>query len=136
MEYMALICALRNASFSTLCTLTRATVGDVLGLPESREALEEIMLEALTVARNAINTDAAACLPDSVATTIIQNENPESTFKPSMLVDLEAGRPMEIEAIVGGVIRKAKEFHLSIPRLEIVYAGLKVIQKGLLTGQY
>lgn len=130
-----LTCILRNASFSTLCTLTRANVGDVLSLPESRDTLEKIMLEVLMVARKTISADAAAALPDSITKTIIQNENPKSTFKPSMLVDLEAGRPMEIEAIVGGVVRKARDYELNVPRLEMVYAGLKVVQKVLLAGR-
>jgi 2-dehydropantoate 2-reductase len=37
-------------------------------------------------------------------------------FKPSMLVDLEAGRPMEIEGIVGAVVKQAKEAGISVPR--------------------
>jgi len=37
-------------------------------------------------------------------------------FKPSMLVDLEAGRPMEIEGIVGSVVKQAKEVGVSVPR--------------------
>lgn len=33
-----------------------------------------------------------------------------------MLVDLEAGRPMEIEGIVGGVVRKGREAGFHAPR--------------------
>lgn len=39
-----------------------------------------------------------------------------SPFRPSMLVDLDLGRPMEVEAIVGGVIRKAREFEVETPQ--------------------
>ena len=80
-------------------------------------------------------------------------------FKPSMLVDLEHGRPMEVEVIVGAIVRKAKELGVPIPqyvilklvaqsscvhvhaganaiasgfRLDMVYASLKVMQAGLL----
>ena len=41
-------------------------------------------------------------------------------FKPSMTEDLEAGRPMEVEGIVGSVVKQAKELGFAIPR----YAGL------------
>ena len=41
-------------------------------------------------------------------------------FKPSMTVDLEAGRPMEVEGIVGSVVKQAKELGIAVPR----YAGL------------
>jgi 2-dehydropantoate 2-reductase len=37
-------------------------------------------------------------------------------FKPSMLVDLETGRPMEIEGIVGAVVRQAREVGIPVPR--------------------
>jgi 2-dehydropantoate 2-reductase len=38
------------------------------------------------------------------------------SFKPSMLVDLEAGRPIEVEVIVGDVVRTAAEVDVSVPR--------------------
>ena len=121
----------RNASFSTLCTLTRANVGDVLSLPEAREALRDIMLEVLKVARQYVSPEGAAGLPDSVAQAIVENENPQSVFKPSMLVDLEAGRPIEVEAIVGGIVRRAGSQNIAIPRTAMIYGALKVIQKSL-----
>jgi len=54
-------------------------------------------------------------------------------FKPSMLVDLESGRPMEVETIVGGVVRQARELGVQTPQLDIVYASLKVMQNAILT---
>ncbi|KIP09694.1 hypothetical protein PHLGIDRAFT_102441, partial [Phlebiopsis gigantea 11061_1 CR5-6] len=121
-----------NASFSTMCTLTRATVGELLAIPEARENLEEIMLEVLSVSRRVLPGEATDLLPDSVARSIVENENAESVFKPSMLVDLESGRPMEVEAIVGGIIRGARRHGLIVPRLDMIYASLKVIQRSLI----
>ncbi|GJJ15976.1 hypothetical protein Clacol_010255 [Clathrus columnatus] len=37
-------------------------------------------------------------------------------FKPSMLVDLEAGRPLEIEGIIGTIVKVAKELGVLVPR--------------------
>lgn len=39
-----------------------------------------------------------------------------SMFMPSMLVDLLAGRPMEVEPIVGGVLGVAREVGVATPR--------------------
>lgn len=114
-----------------MCTLTRATVGEILAIPEVRENLEAIMLEILSVSRSVLPSEAATQLPDSVARSIVENENAESVFKPSMLVDLECGRPMEVEAIVGGIIRGSRRHGLSVPRLDMIYASLKVIQRSL-----
>ncbi|CAL1712479.1 unnamed protein product [Somion occarium] len=121
-----------NASFSTLCTLTRATVGDVLAVDSARTSLADIMLEVLSVAHASLSPSSSATLPDSVRFDIIRHENPKSVFKPSMLVDLEAGRPMEVEAIVGGVLKRARAVGVQVPRLELIYAGLSVLQKDLL----
>ncbi|KAI0712431.1 ketopantoate reductase PanE/ApbA C terminal-domain-containing protein [Earliella scabrosa] len=126
-----------NASFSTLCTLTRAHVGDVLANPSSRQALKDIMAEVLTVARASLPPSPAVdeTLSDAVIDSIIEHENPQSVFRPSMLVDLDCGRPMEVEAIVGGVLRRARAKGVPTPRLDLVYAGLSVIQGKLIGGR-
>ncbi|KAI0667728.1 ketopantoate reductase PanE/ApbA C terminal-domain-containing protein [Trametes maxima] len=123
-----------NASFSTLCTFTRANVGDVLTLETSRTALKDIMFEVLAVARASLPPSPAVrdILGDNVVDTIVQNENPKSTFRPSMLVDLDSGRPMEVEAIVGGVLRRARSQGVATPKLGLIYAGLSVIQGKLI----
>ncbi|TCD70743.1 hypothetical protein EIP91_001772 [Steccherinum ochraceum] len=121
-----------NASFSTICTLTRTNVGHVLALQSGRDELAAIMHEVLTVARASLSSTAAAALPDTVVQDVINNENPKSVFKPSMLVDLEAGRPMEVEAIVGGVLRKAQTAKVHVPKLELIYTGLSLIQRQIL----
>ncbi|KAI0769074.1 ketopantoate reductase PanE/ApbA C terminal-domain-containing protein [Trametes elegans] len=126
-----------NASFSTLCTLTRAHVGDVLALETSRQALRDIMSEVLSVARASLTPSPAVdeVLGDKAVDDVLEGENPKSVFRPSMLVDLDNGRPMEIEAIVGGVLRRAKAKGVPTPKLDLIYAGLSVIQLVLLRGQ-
>ncbi|KAI0795263.1 ketopantoate reductase PanE/ApbA C terminal-domain-containing protein [Irpex lacteus] len=123
-----------NASFSTVCTLTQARVGEVLAVPQSRAALQDIMEEVLQVARATLPNDdlLKSVLHATVAQDIVNHENPASVFKPSMLVDLEAGRPMEVEAIVGGILRRAQEKGIQTPRLSLIYASLKVIQRKLI----
>ena len=70
-------------------------------------------------------------------------------FKPSMLVDLEEGRPMEVEPIVGNIVKTAKSVGIDVPRsvleslgcpgtllttyrLEVIYAQLRVTQRQML----
>lgn len=124
----------RNASFSTVCTLRRATVGEVLATPESRELLKGIILEVLSVPHKLLAKKEVELLPDTLADTIIENENPDSTFKPSMLVDLEAARPMEVEVIVGSIVRRARDAGIEVPKLEEIYASLQALQKKLMAG--
>ena len=125
----------RNASFSTICTLTRSTVGHVLAVPSARAELAGVMNEVLAVAKASLvplSSEATSMLPETVVQDIINHENQKSVFKPSMLVDLEAGRPMEVEAIIGGVLKRARAQGVAAPRLELIYAGLSVIQNAIL----
>jgi len=48
-------------------------------------------------------------------------------YKPSTLLDWEAGRGFEIEAIWGEPLRRARAAGAKTPRLEIVYALLKAL---------
>ena len=95
------------------------------------------MAEVLTVARASLPPSPAVdeTLSDAVIDSIIEHENPQSVFRPSMLVDLDCGRPMEVEAIVGGVLRRARAKGVLTPRLDLVYAGLSVIQGTLIGGR-
>lgn len=45
----------------------------------------------------------------------------DAGFKPSMLLDLEAGRPLELEAILGSVIDQARRRKVETPRLDYIY---------------
>lgn len=96
------------------------------------------MEEVLLVARASLPDDdtVKSVLHATVAQDIVDNENPASVFKPSMLVDLEAGRPIEVEAIVGGIIRRAREKGIATPQLDVIYSGLKVIQRGLIKARF
>lgn len=47
--------------------------------------------------------------------TLETHEKATSTHKPSMLLDAEKGRPIEVEAIVGEVVRMAKTRGVDVP---------------------
>lgn len=46
-------------------------------------------------------------------------DSPPPPFKPSMLIDLEMGRPMELEPIVGAVLDRARSKAIETPRLDL-----------------
>jgi 2-dehydropantoate 2-reductase len=46
-------------------------------------------------------------------------------YKPSTLLDFEAGRALEVEAIWGEPLRRARAGGTAMPRLEQLYALLK-----------
>lgn len=55
--------------------------------------------------------------------------SPESsTYRPSMLLDREEGRPMEFEVILGDPIRRAAELEVNVPIMTTVYELLKLVR--------
>ena len=76
-----------------------------------------ILLELQAVGR-AMGFDEAALPPsalDNLKWTRILHQNPEQTFRASILIDIEKGRPMELEVVVGEVIKAANELKVDIP---------------------
>lgn len=52
--------------------------------------------------------------------------------KMSLWVDVEQGRPIEVEVIVGEVVRLAKEVGVDVPRLEVVESLMRGLQASIL----
>ncbi|WWD17883.1 hypothetical protein CI109_102327 [Kwoniella shandongensis] len=50
----------------------------------------------------------------------------------SLLVDVEMGRPFEVEVITGAVLRLAQKHNVPTPRLEFIYAMLKALQANII----
>jgi 2-dehydropantoate 2-reductase len=90
---------------------------------ELREHLKGCMEEIFSVIPGIFNTQ----FPDKLAKpeTIILSTERNKGAKPSMLLDWEAGRPMELEVILGNPIRIARAHGLEIPRLQTLYALLR-----------
>jgi len=64
--------------------------------------------------------DTSDGLPSSTVKTVpdttqLMNSKASSTHVPSMLVDAERGQPIEVEVILGEVVRMAREFNVDIP---------------------
>ena len=105
-----------NLSFNPVCALTMATLDRVAGDPATRAVVRSMMLEAQAVAETL-----GVELPLDVDARIAGAEE-VGAHKPSTLVDLERGRPMEIDALLGAVIEMGRLTGLPMPTCEVVYA--------------
>lgn len=80
--------------------------------------LRAIMQEVLAIGR-AIGFDEQALPSDIINETIdytaLLYKDPVFSMQPSMLIDLDLGRPMEVEPIVGELIKSAKQLHVEAP---------------------
>ena len=73
-------------------------------------------------------------LPEGTAETHIARTEKMNPYKPSTLVDWEAGRSLEIEAIWGEPIRRATAAGAEMPRTEFVYVLLKRLDRARTAG--
>ena len=53
------------------------------------------------------------------------------SHKTSMLQDVEAGRPIEVEALLGSVIGLGDRFGLALPNLRAIYACAKLLDRAI-----
>jgi 2-dehydropantoate 2-reductase len=117
---------LGNASVNPVSALTRATVAQILRDPGTREVVRNIMQEVEAVSRK-LGMD----LPISIDQRIAGAEK-VGEHKTSMLQDLEAGRPMELEALVGSVVELGESVGVPMTHTRMVYSCAKLLgQCGL-----
>jgi len=112
---------LGNVAFNPLSALTRATLVGMVRDPDVSRLVRNIMLEVETVARK-IGID----MPVSIEQRIAGAEK-VGEHKTSMLQDLEAGRPMELDAIVGAVVELGELLDIPMPHCSAVYACTKLL---------
>ena len=110
------ICAL-----SGVASVARATLGEMIAVPEARELLRDTMAEVEAVAR-ARGVALEAGIVDRMM-RMAEGFAPES--KPSMLVDIERGNRVEIDALNGAVARMGAELGVPTPANRFIYAALK-----------
>jgi 2-dehydropantoate 2-reductase len=91
--------------------------------PESLKLASQVMGEVCRIAEAAGHP-----LPEGVTQENIDGTRKMTPYKTSMLVDFEAGRPMEIEAILGNALRVAKRHDVSAPHMESLYRLLKLVE--------
>jgi 2-dehydropantoate 2-reductase len=105
---------LGNATLNPVAALTRATLGDLLGDPGTRDLVRTLMLEVQAVGR------ALGIEPDLGIEQRLEGAARVGEHRPSMLQDVEAGRPLEVEALVGSVVELGHRLAVPVPALDIV----------------
>ena len=115
-----------NLSFNPISALTHATLESICQLTETRELAARMMREA---------QDIAESLGITFRHTIekhIEGAGQVGSHKTSMLQDVELGRSLEIEALVGAVLELAGITETPAPSIEAIYACVKLLNKTML----
>ncbi|SNX82005.1 uncharacterized protein MEPE_00710 [Melanopsichium pennsylvanicum] len=117
-----------NSSMNPSSVLSGGTTNSRMSLdPELRIHLKACMDEIFTTAPKILGIpfdENKHANPQKILKSTERN----TTGKPSMLLDWQSDRPMELEVILGNPIRIAKRNGLQMPRLQSLYALLKMAQ--------
>jgi 2-dehydropantoate 2-reductase len=116
-----------NLTFNPISALTHATLVDICQFPATRELATNMMREAETVA-NKLGITFRVGIERRIA-----GAERVGAHKTSMLQDIEQGRPIELDALLGSVVELGALTETPTPCINAVYAVTSLLAKTLAT---
>ncbi|MBI4503046.1 MAG: 2-dehydropantoate 2-reductase [Gemmatimonadetes bacterium] len=117
-----------NLSFNPISALTHATLVDLCQFPLTRQLCVDMMREAETIA-NKLGITFRVGIERRIA-----GAEKVGAHKTSMLQDVEQGKPLEIDALVGAVVELGRLTGTPTPHIDSVYALVSLLGKTLAAG--
>lgn len=114
-----------NLSFNPISALTHSTLVDICQFPLSRELVAQMMSEAQTIAHK-LGIEFRVPLEKRIA-----GAERVGKHKTSMLQDVEAGKAMEIESMIGAVVELGRLTETTTPYIDAVYACVSLLNKTM-----
>ena len=114
------------ATMAGVTSLSRETMAEIMPRPEWRQVIVNCMREIETVGR----ASQVALASDIVEATVAYIEGDLDDMHASMHADIMAGRPLELEALTGAVVRAGLAAGVPTPINEVIYAALKRFAAG------
>ena len=115
-----------NLSFNPISALTHATLVDICQFPETRKLAETMMKEAQDIAHK-LGIEFRHTIEKRIA-----GAESVGAHKTSMLQDVELGRSLEIEALIGAILELGTLTGTPAPTIEAVYACVKLLKRTML----
>jgi 2-dehydropantoate 2-reductase len=107
-------------SWSGIGAITRAPLGEFLGLPQTRHLLQEVMREVFSVA----HARGIALPEEIIGNTLDFMDSLPPTGTASMQRDIMEGRRSELESQTGAVVRMGQEVGVETPINAFIYHSL------------
>ena len=106
-----------NIPFNGLCALLLQTVDRLLSVPATRSLVREIMLEVIRAA----NAQAlSSWIPEGFADSMLEFTDKMGVYRPSMQIDREEGRQLEIAAIFRTPLDFGADRGIVMPRVAML----------------
>lgn len=114
-----------NLSFNPISALTHSTLEDLCLYPHTRELLATMMGEAQAIGQK-LGVEFKVSIDKRIA-----GGQAVGQHKTSMLQDVEMGRPIELEALVGSVLDLARITDTPAPSIKAIYAVASLLGHNL-----
>lgn len=114
-----------SIAFNPISALTGMTMDEIIADPATRPIVISMMEEARLV-----SAKQGVTLQTSIEKRL-ETAAKAGSFKTSMLQDLEAGRRLEIDAIIGAVAAAGRQLHVPTPTIDVVLGLLRQKARGL-----
>ncbi len=114
-----------NLSFNPISALTHATLVDICRYPLTRDLAARLMGEAQQVANQ---LDISFRVPLEKR---IEGAEKVGDHKTSTLQDVEAGRSLELDALMGAIIEVGRMLDVPTPHIDAVYACVKLLNETI-----
>jgi 2-dehydropantoate 2-reductase len=114
-----------NLTFNPISALCHATLEGICQYPVARSLAADMMKEAEAVA-NKLGVTFRVTLDKRIA-----GAEKVGRHKTSMLMDVEAGRGPEIDALVGSVVELGRFTDTATPHIDAVYALVKLLERTM-----
>ena len=110
-----------NVAFNALSALTRATMEEICKHPDTRTLVSTMMSETLEIA------ESVGAHPQISIEKRLRGAEKVGAHKTSTLQDLEAGKPLELAAIIGAVVELADLTGIEAPALRSISAASSLL---------
>jgi 2-dehydropantoate 2-reductase len=114
-----------NLSFNPISALTHATLEQICRFPASRQLAANMMREAQAVAAK-LGVEFKITLEQRIA-----GAEAVGAHKTSMLQDVENGRALELQALVGSVVELARITDTPTPTIDAIHAAASLLAQVL-----
>ncbi len=118
-----------NLAFNPISALTGATLGEICGHDETRALAATMMTEATAIAE-ALDVRIRLTIDQRIA-----GAEAVGHHKTSMLQDVEAGRELEVDPLVGVFVELGRLTGVPTPAIDAVYACTSLLSSRIVDGR-
>ncbi|MDD4922413.1 MAG: putative 2-dehydropantoate 2-reductase [Bacteroidales bacterium] len=116
-----------NVPYNGMCVVLNTTTGQLMQNPKTSDLLHDLMLEVIGAA-NASGVQ----IGEGFARVMLDMTKTMRPYAPSMKLDYDFKRPLEIEAIYSAPLAQARKVGFDMPKVAMLEQQLHFIQDGYL----